>query len=52
MYKRQVEHGRHSQLLAEEGLYAELYHTQFADQADEAEELEEIEELSAVEDRS
>jgi ATP-binding cassette, subfamily B, bacterial len=49
---RVVEHGRHSQLLAEEGLYAELYHTQFADQADEAEELEEIEELSAVEDRS
>jgi ATP-binding cassette subfamily B protein len=49
---RVVEHGRHSQLLAEEGLYAELYHTQFADQADEAEELVEIEELSAVEDRS
>jgi hypothetical protein len=40
------------QLLAEEGLYAELYHTQFADQADEAEELEEIEELSAVDDLS
>jgi ATP-binding cassette subfamily B protein len=49
---RVIEHGRHSQLLAEEGLYSELYHTQFADQADEAEELEAIEELSAVEDLS
>jgi ATP-binding cassette subfamily B protein len=49
---RVVEHGRHSQLLAEEGLYAELYHTQFADQADEAEEIEAIEQLSAVEDLS
>ena len=29
---RVIEHGRHSQLLAEEGLYSELYHTQFADQ--------------------
>jgi len=43
---RVVERGRHSELLAEEGLYAELYNTQFADQADEAEELEELEELS------
>ena len=49
---RVIEHGRHSQLLAEEGLYSELYHTQFADQADEAEELEEIEEMSAVDDLS
>jgi len=43
---RVVERGRHSELLAEEGLYAELYNTQFADQADEAEEIEELEELS------
>jgi ATP-binding cassette, subfamily B, bacterial len=47
---RVVEHGRHSELLANEGLYSELYHTQFADQADEADELAEIEAMSAVPD--
>jgi ATP-binding cassette subfamily B protein len=31
---RIVERGTHSSLLAENGLYAELYHTQFADQED------------------
>ena len=35
---RVVERGRHSELLAEEGLYAELYNTQFADQTDLADE--------------
>jgi ATP-binding cassette subfamily B protein len=47
---RVVEHGRHSELLANEGLYSELYHTQFADQADEADELAEIEAMSAMPD--
>jgi len=27
-----VERGTHASLLAQQGLYAELYHTQFADQ--------------------
>ena len=33
---RVVEHGRHEELLAARGLYAELYHTQFESQADES----------------
>ncbi len=43
---RVVERGRHSELLAEEGLYAELYNTQFADQTELADLAEEVEELS------
>jgi ATP-binding cassette subfamily B protein len=39
---RVVERGRHSELLADEGLYAELYNTQFADQTDLADEVEEL----------
>jgi ATP-binding cassette subfamily B protein len=43
---RVVERGRHSQLLAAEGLYAELYNTQFADQTELADLAEEVDELS------
>jgi ATP-binding cassette, subfamily B, bacterial len=35
-----VERGTHASLLAQNGLYAELYRTQFADQEDEAETLD------------
>jgi ATP-binding cassette subfamily B protein len=41
---RVVERGRHSELLAQEGLYAELYNTQFADQTDLADEMGELSE--------
>jgi ATP-binding cassette, subfamily B, bacterial len=42
---RVVERGRHSELLAQEGLYAELYNTQFADQTDLTDEIGSVAEL-------
>jgi ABC-type microcin C transport system duplicated ATPase subunit YejF len=45
-----VERGRHTELLLAGGLYAELYNTQFAEQATGEEELGAVEDVMAEED--